>query len=41
MFEAMRLLDDIVLDRPIHVGDVVIPDLFGTGIDFVSCKEIK
>ena len=41
MFEAMRLLDDIVLDAPINVGDVVIADLFGTGIDFVTCKEIK
>ena len=41
MFEAMRLLDDIVLDAPINVGDVVIADLFGTGIDFVTCKAIK
>ena len=41
MFEAMKLLDDIVLDAPINVGDVVIADLFGTGIDFVTCKEIK
>ena len=41
MFEAMRMLDDIVLDAPINVGDVVIADLFGTGIDFVTCKEIK
>ena len=41
MFEAMRLLDDIVLEVPIETGQVIIPDLFGTGIDFVSCKTIK
>lgn len=41
MFEAMRLLDDIVLEAPIETGQVIIPDLFGTGIDFVSCKTIK
>ncbi|MCR5207916.1 MAG: DUF1667 domain-containing protein [Eubacterium sp.] len=41
MFEAMALLDDIILEVPIKTGDVVIPNLFDTGIDFVACKSIK
>lgn len=41
MFEAMELLDSIELKVPIKAGDVVIKDLFGTGIDFITCKDIK
>ena len=41
MFDAMRLLDDIVLEVPIKTGDVIIPNLLDTGIDFVSCKDIN
>ncbi len=41
MFEAMELLNSIELQVPISVGQVVVPDLFGTGIDFVACKDIK
>lgn len=40
MFDAMRLLDGVVLKAPIKAGDVVVAGLFGTGIDFVACKNI-
>ena len=38
MFDAMRLLDEITIKAPFRRGDVVVADLFGTGIDFVTCK---
>lgn len=41
MFEAMKMLDDITLKPPVKTGDTVIENLFGTGIDFVACKDIK
>lgn len=41
MFEAMKLLDDISLELPINTGDVVIKNIFDTGIDVVTCKTIK
>lgn len=41
MFDAMALLDDIVLETPVKVGDVVIKNLFDTGIDFVACKAVE
>ncbi len=40
MFEAMKLLDGIVLPVPVYCGDKVVSDLFGTGIDFVATKDI-
>ena len=40
MFEAMALLDDIVLKTPINAGDKVVENLFDTGVDFVTCKRI-
>lgn len=40
MFDVMAMLDDIVLKTPVSVGDVVIENLFDTGVDIVACKEI-
>ena len=40
MFDAMKLLDNIILQTPIRVGDIVIENVCGTGIDFVACKNI-
>ena len=39
MFEAMELLESFELKTPITLGDVVIPNLFDIGIDFVACKS--
>lgn len=41
MFDAMALLDDVLLEAPINTGDKVIENVFDTGIDFVACKNIK
>ncbi|MBQ8981222.1 MAG: DUF1667 domain-containing protein, partial [Eubacterium sp.] len=41
MFEAMAMLDDITLQKPIEVGQTVIKNLFDTGVDFVTCKAIE
>ena len=41
MFEAMALLDDVVLKTPINAGDKVVENLFDTGVDFVTCKSIE
>ena len=40
MFEAMKMLDDIILETPIKAGDIVIENLFETGVDFITCKNI-
>lgn len=41
MFEVMQLLDSIVLKTPSTHGEVVIPDVLGTGIDIITCKDVK
>ena len=40
MFDAVALLDGIELATPIKLGDVVVANLFDTGVDFVACKDI-
>ena len=40
MFEIMEMLDDVELNTPIRTGDIVIKNLFDTGVDIVTCKEI-
>ncbi|MBQ9531488.1 MAG: DUF1667 domain-containing protein [Eubacterium sp.] len=41
MFEAMKMLDDIILKTPIKEGEKVVENLFGTGVDFITCKNIN
>lgn len=40
MFEAMRLLDPILLQAPVKVGDVVLADIWGTGVNFVATRSL-
>ncbi len=40
IFEAMKLLDSVELKAPVHVGDVVIADILGTGIPFVASRNM-
>lgn len=39
IFDAMALLDGIELTAPVHIGDVVIPDVLGTGIPFIATRD--
>jgi CxxC motif-containing protein len=41
MFEAMEMLDNITLYAPIARGQVVVKNLFDTGVDFITCKAIE
>ena len=40
IFEAMRLLDNVTLQAPVHMGDVVVHDILGLGVDFVATKNV-
>jgi len=39
IFEAMALLDGVELHAPVHCGDVVVPNVCGTGVDFIATKD--
>ena len=40
LLKAMDALAEVTVKAPVHVGDVVIRDLLGTGGDLVATKEM-
>lgn len=41
IFDSLELLKKVELSAPVHIGDVAVKDICGTGIDFVVTKEVK
>lgn len=41
LFDAMREVDALRVRRPIHRGDVLIPNLLGTGVDLIATKDLR
>jgi len=40
IMEAMKLLDHVELVAPVKIGQVVVADICGTGVDFVVSRSI-
>jgi CxxC motif-containing protein/NADPH-dependent 2,4-dienoyl-CoA reductase/sulfur reductase-like enzyme len=40
IFDAMHTLDGLTLTAPIKIGDVVVKDVCGTGVNFVACRPL-
>lgn len=40
IFDAMKLLNDVELESPVRVGDIVVEDICGTGIAFVAARNL-
>ena len=40
IFEAMESLNGVRLTAPVHLGQVVIPNLLGTGVDVVATRDM-
>lgn len=41
IFEVMEEIDSLHLKAPIHMGEVLIKDVCGTGVDVVSTREME
>lgn len=41
IFEAMRLLDDVRLRAPVTIGQIVVKDIFNTGVNFVVTRNMQ
>lgn len=41
MFDIMKLLDRVEVNTPVSVGDVIIKNVLGTGVDVVSAKSME
>jgi CxxC motif-containing protein len=37
---CMKLIDSTIVSAPVSIGDVLIPDVVGTGIDVVATRNI-
>lgn len=40
LFDAMKVINEATVQAPVHVGDIVIKDILGTGIDVIATNEI-
>mgnify|MGYP001264841488 CR=1 FL=1 len=40
IFEAMKTLDPVTLHAPVQLGQVVVENVCGTGIDFVASRSL-
>ena len=38
--EVVKAVKDIELKSPVHVGDIIISDLFGTGVNLVAERDM-
>ena len=41
MKDCIRVLASVTLEAPVHIGDIVMKNVVGTGVDVVATKEIR
>lgn len=40
IMDVMRSINALTVDAPVHIGDVLIDDIAGTGVDLVATREV-
>ena len=40
IFEVTEALKSITLEAPVHIGDVVLSNVAGTGVDVIATKNV-
>lgn len=41
MFDALALLEGLSVQAPVHIGQVIVKDILGLGVDFVATKSVE
>lgn len=41
LLQSMELLKRVKIPFPIKMGDIVYPDILGTGVDIIACKNAQ
>lgn len=41
IFECVRALKGVEIEAPVHIGDVVVQNAAGTGVDIVATKNVE
>ena len=40
IFDVVKALKDVEVPAPVKIGDVIVPDVAGTGVDIVATKNV-
>ena len=40
IFDIMKDLKGVKVQAPVHIGDVIISDVAGTGVDIIATKNV-
>lgn len=41
IFDCVKSLKGVEVEAPAHIGDVIVPDAAGTGVDIVATKNVE
>lgn len=41
IFEIARALKDVKVNAPVEIGDIIVKDVLGTGVNIIATKKIK
>lgn len=41
IFDCVKALKGVEVEAPVHIGDVIVPDVAGTGTDMVATKNVE
>lgn len=41
IFQCMKDLKNVVVQAPVHIGDIVLKNISGTGVNIIATKEVK
>lgn len=41
IFDCVTALKDIIVKAPVHIGDVILADVAGTGVDVIATKNVE
>ena len=40
IFEILKYINALTVTAPVHIGDVLLKDIAGTGVDLIATKEV-
>lgn len=41
IFDCVTALKDVSVKAPVHIGDVILADVAGTGVDIIATKNVE
>ena len=41
IFECVKALKNVSVKAPVHIGDIIVSDVAGTGVDIIATKEVE